>query len=249
MNNKVKRYSVIDFIRGLTLISMIFYHGVWDLYYIYGFKWSAYKGLAGEIWQKSICITFILLSGFCFRLGSRHLKRGLLIFGGGIAVTAVTLLFMRENRIIFGILTFLGTAQLITIPFEKPLKKISPLLGLVISIALFTIFYNVNSGYIGVGELAFKLPGVLYGSLFGTFVGFTEKGFFSTDYFSVLPWLFIYFSGFYIFDIVGGRNTLKKMPHINIPPVNFIGRHSLLVYLLHQPVVYGLLWVLMKGVG
>ena len=61
---KGQRYGIFDGIRGITLLSMIIYHGAWDLVYIYGVKWDWYRGAGAYLWQQSICWTFILLSGF-----------------------------------------------------------------------------------------------------------------------------------------------------------------------------------------
>lgn len=241
-----KRYPLLDFIRGLTLLSMIGYHGMWDLCNIFGVKCNFFDGFIGRLWQRSICMTFILLSGFCFCLGKKHLKRGLVLIGGGGLLTAVTVLLMYENRIVFGILTFMGTSQLIFIFLEKLLKKINCFLGLVLSICLFVVFYNVNFGYIGVGKLTFGLPDFLYSNILGTFFGFKEPDFYSADYFSILPWLFLYATGFYLFYAVGGKKTLEKLPNVSVAPINFIGKHSFVFYMLHQPVVYGVLWMVMS---
>lgn len=45
-----QRYPVFDTLRGLTLLSMLFYHGIWDLVYLYGFDWQWYKGEYAYIW-------------------------------------------------------------------------------------------------------------------------------------------------------------------------------------------------------
>ena len=103
--NKKQRYDLLDTIRGITLLSMICYHGAWDFVYLYQVKWDWYRGTGAYIWQQSICWTFIFLSGFCWSLGKRHLKRGLMVFGGGLLVTLVTILVMPDNRVVFGVLT------------------------------------------------------------------------------------------------------------------------------------------------
>ena len=99
---KRKRYHLLDGIRGIVLVSMIAYHFSWNLVYLYGVKWAWYRSTGAYVWQQSICWTFILLSGFCWSMGKQPLKRGLLVFGGGLLVTAVTLAVMPYNRVVFG---------------------------------------------------------------------------------------------------------------------------------------------------
>ena len=76
-----ERYHLLDGLRGLTLVSMILYHGMYDLVELYGVSVGWFFRTPGYIWQQSICWTFILLSGFCWRLGKEPLKRGLLKIG------------------------------------------------------------------------------------------------------------------------------------------------------------------------
>ena len=115
--NARSRYSVLDLVRGLTLISMIAYHGTYDLVYLFSIKIPWFHGEPGYLWQQSICWVFILLSGFCVQLGHHTLRRGAQVFGAGALVTAVTLLFMPEDRVVFGVLTLLGSAMLLTVVF------------------------------------------------------------------------------------------------------------------------------------
>ena len=112
---KAGRLAGLDTIRGITLLSMMLYHTCWDLVFLFGKKIPGYSGLGGYVWQQSICWTFILLAGFCWSLGSHHLKRGLIVFGSGILITFVTLLVMPESRVIFGVLTLIGSCILIFI--------------------------------------------------------------------------------------------------------------------------------------
>lgn len=144
-----ERYDLLDSIRGIMLLSMIAYHGMFDLVEIYGLSVSWFWDTSGYVWQQSICWTFILLSGFCWNLGRRHLKRGLMISGGGLLVTAVTYLFMPSEKILFGILTFTGVAMLLLIPLSKVLEKIPAWMGLAGSILLFILTRNVNRGIWG----------------------------------------------------------------------------------------------------
>ena len=82
---KAGRLAGLDTIRGITLLSMMLYHTCWDLVFLFGKKIPGYSGLGGYVWQQSICWTFILLAGFCWSLGSHHLKRGLIVSGSGIS--------------------------------------------------------------------------------------------------------------------------------------------------------------------
>ena len=141
------RYALLDELRGLDLLSMIGYHACWDLIFLFGMSATWYTGWQGHLWQQSICWVFILLSGFCLPLGHRPLRRGLIVSGAGVLVTAVTLLFMPEDRVVFGVLTLLGAAMLITGLLQPLLQKIPAWAGLVVSLLLFAATYHTQDGF------------------------------------------------------------------------------------------------------
>ena len=244
---KAGRLAGLDTIRGITLLSMMLYHTCWDLVFLFGKKIPGYSGLGGYVWQQSICWTFILLAGFCWSLGSHHLKRGLIVSGSGILITFVTLLVMPESRVIFGVLTLIGSCMLLLIPMEKLLLKLRAEIGLAGSFLLFLLFRNVNTGYLGSENWnILKLPDGFYENLFTTYLGFPQKGFFSADYFSLLPWFFLFLTGFYLYQLVQKNHMMEKLFSWRVPGFDVIGRHSLLIYLLHQPVVFGISWMLFQ---
>ena len=244
---KAGRLAGLDTIRGITLLSMMLYHTCWDLVFLFGKKIPGYSGLGGYVWQQSICWTFILLAGFCWSLGSHHLKRGLIVSGSGILITFVTLLVMPESRVIFGVLTLIGSCMLLLIPMEKLLLKLRAEIGLVGSFLLFLLFRNVNTGYLGFENWnILKLPDGFYENLFTTYLGFPQKGFFSADYFSLLPWFFLFLTGFYLYQLVQKNHMMEKLFSWRVPGFDVIGRHSLLIYLLHQPAVFGISWMLFQ---
>lgn len=186
------RYALLDELRGLDLLSMIGYHACWDLIFLFGMSAAWYTGWQGHLWQQSICWVFILLSGFCLPLGHRPLRRGLIVSGAGALVTAVTLLFMPEDRVVFGVLTLLGAAMLITGLLQPLLQKIPAWAGLVVSL---------------------------------------------------LPWLFLFWTGYFLHFCMG-RARMEPLRRSVCAPLGWLGRHSLGIYLLHQPVIYGVLLLL-----
>ena len=249
------RYPKIDILRGLCLVSMVIYHTVWDLVYIYGFDWAWYRSDGAFVWQQSICWTFILLSGFCLPMGRHPVRRGIIVFLAGGLITAVTLIVMPEQPIIFGVLTFIGSCVIFVGVLHKFIyKKISPipaLVGMVVSFLLFAFTYSVNFRAVGVfGEELIRLPSILYNNYFTTFLGFPRSGFFSTDYFSIVPWIFLFMTGYFayfmVMNVSVGQNRLRMwLQEGRCKPFEWMGRHSLLIYMLHQPIVYGVLWVIL----
>ena len=234
------RYALLDELRGLDLISMMCYHGLWDVVFLFGVQLPWYTGMPGHLWQQSICWVFILLSGFCVPLGHRTLKRGAQVFAAGALVTVVTLVFMPEDRVVFGVLTFLGSAMLLTGVLEPLLKKIPPAAGLAVSAVLFALTYHLDERWLGFGGLRLALPDAWYANYFTAFFGFLPFDFYSTDYFGLLPWLFLFWAGYYLHKAVG-RRRMEPLRRPVCPALGWMGRHSLLLYLLHQPVIYGVL--------
>ncbi len=227
---------------------MILYHMMWDLVYLFGFPIEWYRTAAGYVWQQSICWTFILLSGFCFPFGQRKLRRGLLVFFSGLLVMAVTNIFMPEDRVVFGVLTLLGSCMLLMIPLDRLVQRwcarqqassfSMELTGLVVSMLFFLSFRNINMGYGGFESLrTFAIPQTLYRDLFTTYLGFPYPEFFSTDYFSLMPWFFLFSTGYFLHGVVKKQGCLPLLLKGSFRPIEWLGRHSIWIYLLHQPVL------------
>ncbi len=226
------RETGLDALRGLTVISMVAYHAVWDLVYIYGVNLQWYRSSGAFLWQQSICWTFILLSGYCFSMGRRPARRGLTIFLCGAAVTLVTLVFMPEDQILFGVLTLIGSSMLLMSVLGRPLSRLPAAAGLALFFAVFCGTYHLQLGRF----FGLAVPAGLYRlGLVGAFFGTPPEGFFSTDYFPLLPWFALYVCGFYL------RRLITKPFLQKCPLLEWIGRHALIIYLAHQVVIYGLL--------
>lgn len=237
-----ERCHLLDSIRGLTVLNMIAFHAVWDLVYIFGMQWAWYHGQGAYFWQQGICWTFILLSGFCSGMSRHPLRRGLTVFGLGAGITLITGLLMPEDLIVFGVLTLIGSCMLIMAGTRNILEKIPSYIGLVCSFLLFAMTKHITSGFIGFFQKEFfKLPSVLYQNHFTAFFGFPHKAFYSTDYFPLFPWLFLFLTGFYLYQLIGKQ--ILQIQWKGISFLNFIGTHALEIYVLHQPVIYGILWL------
>lgn len=236
------RYHLLDELRGLDLISMMLYHGMWDVVFLFGIPQKWYIGRPGFLWQQSICWVFILLSGFCLPLGHHPFRRGAVVFGAGAMVTAVTLLFLPEDVVWFGVLTLLGSAMLLTAVLDGLLRRIPPAAGVVVSAALFWVTYPTMRGFWNLPGGRLALPQALYANGLTAYLGFMPKDFFSTDYFPLLPWLFLFWVGYFLHQLVG-RAGMEPLRRSVCPPLGWMGRHSLVLYLLHQPVILGVLTV------
>ena len=239
------RHHDIDTLRGAALVSMIFYHACWDFVYLLGCDWPWYRSFGAHVWQQSICWTFILLSGYCFFLGRRPVRRGLITFGCGGVVSAVTYIALPEDPIFCGVLTFLGLAALVSVPLRRLLRRVPPRLGLAASFTLFLLFRDVNDGFLGFEGL--HIAPVPQGTSLATAVlGFPPPGFHSSDYFALLPWLFLFWTGVFLSRLRPQRDDLITRP---VPVVTAMGRRSLLIYMAHQPVLYALLPLFEKLIG
>ena len=233
------RYGLPDTVRGILILGMIAYHTLFDIVLVYGLSADTPLMRAADVVRDVGAACFVFLSGFCFHLGSRNVRKGLILFAAGLIVTGATFLFARESAVIFGVLTFLGTAKLLLCALDRPLRKIPPVVGAVGSFLLFLLFFRCNFGYAGFGGRAlFHWPAFLYRNYVTAFFGFPFAGFFSGDYFGLLPWFFICCCGYFFFLAAGKREAFPRVMAVRVCPLDRIGRYSLPVYLLHQPVIY-----------
>lgn len=238
----MKRVFTIDLLKVLALVNMIVYHGVWDMIYIFGTVKCDLYTLPFIIWERYICISFIFLSGMCAYLSKNPLISGAKVFLAGLIVTAVTLIFMPENAVVFGVLTLIGSCGIILGLLKRHIVKIPPYVGFFGCIILFVLLYDISGGSIFFGKLPVKsLPFLKYPQ---AFLGLPVTDFRSTDYFPIFPWIFVYLSGFFLSNAI--HPISKPVKKGFQTAISFISKHCLLIYLLHQPVIYVILGIIKK---
>ena len=230
------RYFTLDALRGFALINMVAYHFCYDLRYLYGLPLRFMDERSGFCWQQMICWTFILVSGASAALSRRPARRGMAVLGCGMLLTVVTFLIMPGQRIVFGVLHLLGCAMLLTAGLLPLLQRLSPAAGAAGSFLLFLGTRWISSGLL-FGVRIFE-PGMVSTNLFAP-LGIYGPGFFSADYFPVVPWYFLFLTGYFLFGVLraGGAGGLLSR---KIPLLSAAGRHTLPVYLIHQPILMGI---------
>lgn len=241
-----KRYYLLDSLRGISIISMIAFHLCYDLFMIYGINTSWYFYPITAVWERSICVVFILVSGMCLNFSGNGIKRGIFLNLAGFAVTCVTVIAEPNQAVWFGVLNLIGCSMMIVSVLSDNLKKIRPLSGALISFLLYAVSYDVPKVYVGLFGLDIvRLPDFLYSCKYLAFLGFPSSDFFSTDFFPLIPWIFLFAAGFFLWNFIVEKN-LTKYFELKIPVLDKIGRYSLWIYLAHQPIIMGILMLAMQ---
>lgn len=241
---KPDRVCLLDELRGLAVLLMIFYHGAYDAVYIFRFTGSGWFTSAPmDFLQRYIAVSFILIAGIMGRYSRSNFRRGVKTFLCGLLVTAVTLLVMPSERILFGILHFLGAAMMLLGLCEPLLRKIPAAAGVLLSAVLYLATDSIGQGWIGLGPLRLELPRALYDAGFLFPLGLHPLIFASADYYPLLPWIFLFLAGYWLGEAFYQRRMPDFCYREHLPALGWIGRHALIIYLVHQPVVYGVLWL------
>lgn len=240
VNETKSRWHLLDTLRGFTLVHMVLFHFLYDVFIIYGFHPGWDRLLPTRIWQQYICWSFILISGIAFHFSRSVWKKSLILIAWGFVFTGVTILVLPSETIWFGILSFMGLAALVTGLLDPLLSKIPPALGILLSGLCFFLTRHVPQkpfGYIGIGPLhLLRLPQSLYRWWFGAWIGFLPLEFHSSDYFPLIPWLFLFWAGYYLYFYLQQEKTAAIMQRGKLPLLTAIGRKSLWIYVIHQPV-------------
>ena len=232
---KKNRIWELDALRGLCILGMIALHFLFDLTGLFGIIHWEFPG-----WLRFIMdwggVVFFLISGICATLGTHCVRRGLIVLGCGLVVSAVTagmyLLGMAADAIIiwFGVLHCLGVCMILWFFFRRlPTPALGVLAALFIALGLWFRGITVESRWL------FWL-GLLY------------DGFATSDYFPLLPFL-----GFFLAGAALGRLLYRErrtlLPAVNaggpvLRVLQWTGRWSLPIYMLHQPILTGLIYLI-----
>lgn len=241
---KGERYHLIDALRGMAMVNMLAFHLCYDIFAVYGsdISWAFLPGVVA--WERFISVTFLLVSGISLNFSHHPYRRGLIVNACGLLITAITALFIPNQIVIFGVLNLIGCAMIITQALRRLFDKIDPFLGAALSLLLYAVFYGMPRGFLGFFEIrVLELPAFLYNFPPLTVLGLPVKGFFSADYFPLVPWLFLYFCGYFLWRAVK-RLGAQRFFLYKVPVLDFIGRYTLWIYLIHQPVLMGICFLI-----
>lgn len=223
-----QRIWELDALRGLCVAGMVAVHFVFDLVSLFGVVDWEYNTLFTFIMNWG-GVLFLLISGICATLGTRSVRRGIIVFACGMLITAVTVgmyLLHMANRIIiiyFGVLHCLGICMMLWYFLKRLSAKVLGILGAVMAaVGLWLKTITVD------------FPWLIW-------LGLTTPTFATADYFPLFPYL-----GFFLLGACIGRTVYRGQKTL-LPQVNtqtalirfftFCGKHSLIIYLLHQPVL------------
>lgn len=244
------RLFLLDELRGLLILNVVVYHTCYDLCYLFGVDMPWFQTEAAYWWQQWMSGSLIFLAGISCLLTRSNLRRGLKTLGWAMALTVGTLLVMPGQIILFGVLHFFGCAMVLFALLRPLWEKIPTRVGLWVCLALFVFTKNIYYGNVGIPYLwEIPLPAVLYSTRVLFPVGLPSPGFYSSDYFPLIPWMFLFLAG----SFLGRKIPEGRVPAFaggsRLPLLGAIGRRTLVIYLVHQPVVYALLFVFFHILG
>jgi uncharacterized membrane protein len=244
MNEKLqKRFWEIDFLRGIAIIMMVAFHIAFDLNFF-----GVYDVSIGSFYWKVIArtsaILFLLLVGVSLTLSysrakkssavkpkfKKYLKRGLTVFAYGMLITLSTYIFIQSAYVKFGILHLIGLSIIMAFPLLK-FKWLNLVLGVLIIAA--GIFLN---------DIMFNFNWLMW-------LGFVPDTLYTVDYFPLLPWFGIVLIGVFIGNFLyPGYESKISVPDWSentfFKSFSFLGRNSLLIYLVHHPVILLTIFIL-----
>ncbi|MCJ2013451.1 heparan-alpha-glucosaminide N-acetyltransferase [Methylobacterium sp. J-076] len=239
----VRRLPVIDVARAVALLAMACFHGVWDLgnlrltpenYAATPLGRHAAEGIAGSF-LLLVGIGLVLMNGRGLRLGPtvRRLAR---VAGGALLVTLATRIVFPDAYVFFGVLHCIAVASVIGLPF------------------LFLPWPATLAAAAAILAAPLLVKADWLDSPFLWFLGLGRVTPHTNDYVPLFPWF-----GIVLVGIVLGRLGLPALARSRLGAweprgalgraAAFAGRHSLAVYLIHQPLLFGLAFALAQVVG
>lgn len=235
MEQSFERRPEVDLLRTIAILGMVVYHIAFDLQEFYGFDINVFSG-PWKTLARATAILFLLLVGVSFYLSAERkhnnirlifqgaLKRAAILFFFAYVITLVTYFWAPDEYIRFGILHLIATS-LLFLPFFVHFGVWNALIGL-FCLALGPVFSSMQT---------------IHSNLL--IFGITPPGFQSLDYFPLFPWFGVVLLGFALGKLLYGKEQNLRI--VSLPlALTMPGRISLAIYMLHQPVILGILWLL-----
>jgi len=243
MNEKKQRFWEIDSLRGIAVIMMIIYHVLFDLNFLHIVSVPLHT-IWLRIFLYPIGTLFLLLVGISLVLSYnsyknqhtrippfyKYFKRGIFLLSLALFITGLTWIYPHEGFIVFGVIHCISISIILSYYFiSKPFSAFIVGIGSVL-LGMYFLTLSVSNPYL-------------------FWLGLTTNSFYTLDYFPLFPWFGIVLIGIFIGQTMYPTLLVTHSKKQEIPPflkpISYLGKHSLLIYLLHQPILFGILFLLM----
>jgi len=232
---KPPRFAIVDVLRGAAIVAMVIYHCAWDLSYFQLIPIDITVDTGWRIFQHLILGGFLLLVGVSLVLAHGRgirwpsfWRRFAMIAAGAAAVTIGTYILFPETFVFFGILHAIALFSLMALPFLRLPPWLTALVGAVFLIV--PLFFS---------NVAFNDPRIAW-------IGFWEVPPATNDLVPIFPWFGMVLVGMALARLVLASPLATTIaawkPASILRPLIVLGRWSLIIYLVHQPILLGIIY-------
>lgn len=272
------RIKIIDFLRGLCALLMIFDHTMYDFRFLATSLWSPLNdfsrgliNLSKLYWTSDlravgwICAVscFVFLCGVSTGLSRNNLLRGFRLLIVSMLITVVTngmdvVMGSSGFAIHFGVLHTLSFCILIYALCIEGAKKIKLIISrtrvyylsdlltilLFLASAIATIIYGIDASKFKTNIKFYSLTEMNFEEYWAYAIGIC-KTLPSSDYIPLLPWFTVFLSGAFFSGCLKRKSDYSyKNKKEKVDFVSLVGRHTLILYVVHQPIIYALIYVI-----
>lgn len=232
------RLDALDLARGVAILAMVIYHFAWDLSFLGFITTDVGREPAWVAFARAIATSFLVIVGTSLVLAHeagqswpRFARRVAKIAAAAGIITVATLIVFPDAFIFFGILHMIAAGSILALPFLRA----PVLLTLAVALAVFAAPHFIASPVFDTRWLAW--------------IGFFETPPPTNDFEPVFPWFSAVLVGVALGRIAVDRGMVGRLArwHARSRPARWLvvaGRWSLVIYLVHQPVLLGLLYPL-----
>ena len=231
MEEKKSRIEIIDALRGLAVTLMVIHHALYNMAAFLDAPWWFYRNPVFDVLQALFIGLFIVISGISSRFSRGNVERGSIVIVISVIITYITV--RMDMPIYFGILHLLGLLMifygLTRKLWDKIPGKAAPVIYIVLIVAsvLARVYLSPTSGNPVIRDLL-------------SILGWRQPGFVSYDYQTILPWIFVFLFGTWAGQYIRDGKFPSRFYEVKVPFFPLVGRNALLVYVLHQPVLFGI---------
>lgn len=233
------RIFILDWLRGIAVCGMVLHHGLFALEQVsamfgapivFGFFQTKLFWVLQEIFVG----LFLVISGICTVYSRSVLRRGLIVSGAALLITLVTGIILPAFQIFgleiwFGILHMFGLSMLLYGLFTCKRRWVPA----VTAVALFCFWLAVIT-----------CSGAAWAENCKILIGIVPSGFYSADYYPLIPYFFLFLAGTFLGPLVRDGKMPKWFYSLRLRPMEWIGRNSLWIYIAHQPILFGLFFLI-----